>query len=128
MNLAIEALRTAYSKIATIDPAGGGCRTCLCKFLDAQDAAHPAHPGERRHQIHQQARGEPLHGNPKMSNHPNRSKLVTPAQIVAMRGDMTQTFVARLWRISLRTVQRWEAGEIRPSHATEVAASAGAAN
>ncbi|OGO33099.1 MAG: hypothetical protein A2Z03_02205 [Chloroflexi bacterium RBG_16_56_8] len=51
-----------------------------------------------------------------MSNHPNRSKPVTPAQIVALRGGMTQTAAAKLWRVSLRTVQRWEAGEIRPSH------------
>jgi len=38
MKIAIESLRIAYSKIATIDPAGGGYKN-LCKFLDAQDAA-----------------------------------------------------------------------------------------
>ncbi|OGO33100.1 MAG: hypothetical protein A2Z03_02210 [Chloroflexi bacterium RBG_16_56_8] len=37
MSRALEALRTAYGKISTIDPAGGGYKN-LCKFLDAQDA------------------------------------------------------------------------------------------
>jgi len=51
-----------------------------------------------------------------MSNHPNRSKPVIPAQIVALRGDLSQAAVAKLWRVSLRTIQRWESGEIRPSY------------
>ena len=55
-----------------------------------------------------------------MSNHPNRSNPVTPAMVVSLRGELTQTAAARLWRCSLRTVQRWEAGEIRPSYATWV--------
>jgi len=55
-----------------------------------------------------------------MSNHPNHSNPVTPAMVVSLRGELTQTAAARLWRCSLRTVQRWEAGEIRPSYATWV--------
>jgi len=38
MSPAIEALRAAYGKIATIVPSGVGYKN-LCKFLDAQDAA-----------------------------------------------------------------------------------------
>ena len=45
---------------------------------------------------------------------------ITPAMVVSLRGELTQTAAARLWRCSLRTVQRWEAGEIRPSYAAWV--------
>ena len=38
MSRALEALRTAYGKIATLNPEGEGYKN-LCKFLDAQDAA-----------------------------------------------------------------------------------------
>jgi len=55
-----------------------------------------------------------------MSNHPNRSNPITPAMVVSLRGELTQTAAARLWRCSLRTVQRWESGEIKPSFATWV--------
>ena len=53
-------------------------------------------------------------------NHPNRSNPVTPAMVVSLRGELTQTAAAMLWRCSLRTVQRWESGEIKPSFATWV--------
>jgi len=55
-----------------------------------------------------------------MNSHPNRSSPITPEMVIALRGERTQTAAARLWRCSLRTVQRWEAGEIRPSYAAWV--------
>jgi DNA-binding transcriptional regulator YiaG len=57
-----------------------------------------------------------------MPNHPNRNKAyqVTPAQIIALRGDLTQDAASKLWRTNIRTVQRWEAGDIRPSYCTWV--------
>ena len=55
-----------------------------------------------------------------MTAHPNRNNPVTPAQIIALRGDLTQDAVSKLWRTNIRTVQRWEAGEIRPSYCTWV--------
>jgi len=51
-----------------------------------------------------------------MTDHQNRRHHVTPEMVVTLRGELTQTAAARLWHVSLRTVQRWEAGEIRPSH------------
>ena len=55
-----------------------------------------------------------------MSNHPNRSNPITPDMVIALRGELTQTAAAKLWRCSLRTVQRWESGNIQPSYATWV--------
>jgi len=55
-----------------------------------------------------------------MNSHKNRSNVITPAMVITLRGGLTQTAAARLWRCSLRTVQRWEAGEIRPSYAAWV--------
>jgi len=53
-------------------------------------------------------------------NHPNRDKKyqVTPQMVVELRGDLTQDAASKLWRTNIRTVQRWEAGEIRPSYCT----------
>jgi DNA-binding transcriptional regulator YiaG len=53
-----------------------------------------------------------------MSNHPNRNNPITPAQIIALRGYLTQDAASKLWRTNIRTVQRWESGEIRPSYCT----------
>jgi DNA-binding transcriptional regulator YiaG len=55
-----------------------------------------------------------------MTSHPNRNKAyqVTPEMVVALRGDLTQDAVSKLWRTNIRTVQRWESGEIRPSYCT----------
>jgi len=55
-----------------------------------------------------------------MNENPIGSNQVTPGMVIALRGERTQTAAARLWRCSLRTVQRWEAGEIRPSYAAWV--------
>ena len=58
-----------------------------------------------------------------MSNHPNRSNPITPDMVIALRNsaELTQTTAAKLWRCSLRTVQRWESqNEIRPSYAAWV--------
>ena len=55
-----------------------------------------------------------------MNSHKNRSNVITPAMVITLRGGLTQTAAALLWRCSLRTVQRWEAGEIRPSYAAWV--------
>ena len=43
---------------------------------------------------------------------------ITPDMVLALRGELTQTAAAKLWRCILRTVQRWESGEIKPSFAT----------
>jgi DNA-binding transcriptional regulator YiaG len=51
-----------------------------------------------------------------MTAHPNRNNPITPAQIIALRGDLTQDATAKLCKVNLRTIQRWEAGDNRPSH------------
>lgn len=54
------------------------------------------------------------------NNHPNRNRRyqVTPEMVVALRGDMTQDACANLYKVSLRTYQRWEQhdGGVRPSY------------
>ena len=55
-----------------------------------------------------------------MNENPIGSNQVTPGMVITLRGGLTQTAAAGLWRCSLRTVQRWEAGEIRPSYAAWV--------
>jgi DNA-binding transcriptional regulator YiaG len=43
---------------------------------------------------------------------------ITPEACRKLRGDLTQSEVAKLWHTNIRTVQRWESGEIVPSYLT----------
>jgi len=58
------------------------------------------------------------------NNHPNRSAktAATPEKIIALRvaAGLTQDACAKLCKTNLRSWQRWESGDTRPSYCTWV--------